>query len=135
MKKFIKTAAALMCAAFVLAIVGCSYEAGYSTEAPVTQQNPGPASSGVKTISTGVSTPSIPSGTDDGDDDLGGGSDDYSLIYQGSTVDTLSSEELFFMLAFFEEGTDYVIDYTNKTVTFTEAGFTKAQNLFGSGEF
>ena len=141
MKKMIKAAAAVLLTAFVLSFAACSYEAGYSDESPSAPSHPSSwsaAESEAPSVQTpslsGIDIPSSPSQNNDFDDDdddvVTGG--DYKLMYNGTVVDTISSQDLLALALFFTEGTDYVIDHNRKTVTLTADGYAKMEAMGGS---
>lgn len=136
MKKIIKTAAAVLLTAFVLSFAACSYEAGYSDEMPSAQNHPN-AWNEAESESPSVQEPNLSgidvtsvSSQDDDDDVVTGG--DYKLMYNGTVVDTISSQDLLALALFFTEGTDYVIDHNRKTVTLTADGYAKMEAMGGS---
>ena len=122
MKKSIKTAAALLSAAFLMSITACSCEAGYSSEMPVEQTHPtawSEAESATPSVEQpDLSGPDVPSSSDEGDA--------MYAVGVPVSIEEFGGEDAFMLMVTFAglvEGTDYTV--SNGYVTFTASGIEK----------
>lgn len=111
MKKTLKAAAAALVVASLFTFAACTFEKGEAPEAVGTSLAPS------QDPTVPEKKPTNPTG------------DEYSVVYLGNEVMTLSEDEFNLFTSKLTEGTDYTI--SGKTITMTMAGISKLGTIFG----
>lgn len=109
MKKTLKAAAAALVVASLFTFAACTFEKGEAPDAVGTSLAPS------QDPTVPEKKPTNPTG------------DEYSVVYNGETVATISETEFLAYKLILESETDYTI--SGKTITLTDAGWTKFFNI------
>lgn len=109
MKKTLKAAAAALVVASLFTFAACTFEKGEAPAAVGTSLAPS------QDPTVPEKKPTNPTG------------EEYTVVYEGVTVDTIGEAEFQVYKQFLVLGTDYTI--SGKTITLTDAGWTKFFNI------